>query len=398
MTGSTLIFDPFAGASGDMTLAALLDLGLSEQWLRDFIESLGLGEIGVTVSRVNRKGIDCAHIVFELPDEHAHRHLRHVVEIIDRCSAPDRAKDRAKEAFRLIAVAEAAVHGTTVERVHFHEVGALDAILDILCTMAAVDELGLTEFYTRPVALGSGWIEIAHGRFPVPAPATLRILEGVPTTGLELPGECTTPTGAAIIATLTGGRMPPDGLVPRRSGFGAGTRDPKEHPNCLRLVVAETAADTAAATEIFALQADIDDMAPEYLSAAQEAALSAGALDAVAVPVTMKKGRLGHRLDLLVTAESREAVIRALFQGSSTIGVRFWRVGRETLERTQEVRVWRGQEIGFKRVTLPDGTSRSKPEYEDVARAAAALGLSAFEVRRALDEELPQNPANGVSE
>ncbi|HEX6693259.1 MAG TPA: nickel pincer cofactor biosynthesis protein LarC [Longimicrobiales bacterium] len=398
MTGRALIFDPFAGVSGDMTLAALLDLGLSESWLREFIASLGLGDIGVAVTRVNRKGIDCAHIVFDLPHEHAHRHLRHVVEIIDRSRAPERAKERAKDAFRLIAVAEAAVHGTTVERVHFHEVGAVDAILDILCTMAAVDELGFTEFYTRPVALGSGWIEIAHGRFPVPAPATLRILEGVPTTGLELPGECTTPTGAAIIATLTGGRTPPTGILPRRTGFGGGTRDPQEHPNCLRLIAAEPAFEAVPAGAVFALQADIDDMAPEYLSAAQEAALAAGALDAVAVPVTMKKGRLGHRLDLLVSAECRDAVIRALFQGSSTIGVRFWPVSRETLERTQEVRIWRGQEIGFKRVTLPDGTSRSKPEYEDVARAAAALGLSAFEVRRALDEEMPQNPANGVSE
>ena len=382
-----LIFDPFAGVSGDMTIGALLDLGLSESWLREFVAGLGLGDIGVRVERVRRRGIDCAHINFDLPHEHAHRHLRHVVEIIDKCAASPRAKERAIDAFRRIAVAEAAVHGTTVEKVHFHEVGALDAILDILCTMAAVDELGFTTFHTRPVALGSGWVDIAHGRFPVPAPATLRILEGIPTSGLELSGECTTPTGAAIVATLTEGKAPPPGFTPVRSGFGAGTRDPEAHPNCLRLIAAH-APDTAG-EQVFVVQADIDDMPGEYVAAVQQSLLDAGALDVVLATVAMKKGRPGQRIELLVQEPAMAAVTAALFTSSSTIGVRYWPVQRVILQRGVDSVAWRGQNIRLKRVTLPDGTTRTKPEYEDVRAAAAVLGISAWEVRQLLDRELP---------
>jgi uncharacterized protein (TIGR00299 family) protein len=394
-----LIFDPFSGASGDMTIAALLDLGLSEDWLRTFIRSLDLGDIDVTVTRAMRRGIDCARIEFKLPHEHAHRHLRHVVEIIEKSGAPAAAKERAIDAFRRIAIAEAAVHGTTVEKVHFHEVGALDAILDVLCTMAAVEELGFRAFFTQPVALGSGWIDIAHGRFPVPAPATLRILEGIATTGLDLEGECTTPTGAAIIASLTRGVAPPRGISVNRTGFGAGTRDPQDRPNCLRLIaadVAEPEADGHGETEpphgssnpgdrLFMLQADIDDMPAEYVAAAQDAALAAGALDAVVFPVSMKKGRPGQRIEILCTAGTRDAVMAAVFGATSTIGIRYWPVERVALERSVEARTWRGQSISYKRVTLPDGTSRAKPEYEDVVKAAATLGLSAWEVRRQLE-------------
>ncbi len=383
-----LIFDPFSGASGDMTLAALLDLGLSESWLREFVAALDLGVMEVKIERAMRKGISCATLEFVLPHEHAHRHLRHVVEIIENSSAPENAKARAIDAFRRIAVAEAAVHGTTVEKVHFHEVGALDAILDVLCTMAAVDELGFTAFYTRPVALGSGWIDIAHGRFPVPAPATLRILEGIPTNGLDLEGECTTPTGAAIIATLTRGVAPPAGFVVSKTGFGAGTRDPQDRPNCLRLFSADISADAAGDDDpLIMIQADIDDMAAEYVAAAQDAVLAAGALDAVLIAVAMKKGRPGHRLEVLVPAALRAAVTEVIFRATSTIGVRYWPVQRMTLERSEERRMWRGHEIGYKRVTLPDGTWRAKPEYEDVNRAAIAESLTPFEVRQSLDRD-----------
>src|SRR5690606_7989977 len=283
-----LLFDPFAGISGDMTLGALLDLGLSGEWLRDFVAQLGLGDITVHTERANRRGIDCGRVRFDLPHEHAHRHLRHVEDLIDRCNAPERAKQRAREAFRRIAVAEAGVHGTTVEKVHFHEVGALDAILDIVASMAGIEALGYETFYTRPVAVGSGWVDIAHGRFPVPAPATLKILEGVPVTGLGIEGECTTPTGAAILATLTQGRQPPAELTPRRTGFGAGTRDPATHPNCVRLIACSPAA--LPADRLVLLQADVDDLAPEYAAPAQDEILGAGARDVVFLPLAMKKG------------------------------------------------------------------------------------------------------------
>ena len=385
-----LLFDPFAGISGDMTVAALHDLGLPEAWLPDFVAGLGLGDIAVAVTRTMRRGIACTKVDFHLPDEHAHRHLRHVVEIIERSRAPARAKERAVDAFRRIAVAEAAVHGTTVEKVHFHEVGALDAILDILCTMAALDQLGVERCHTRPVALGSGWVDIAHGRYPVPAPATLRILEGLPVTGADLAGECTTPTGAAILATLTDGTAP-SSFTPLRTGFGAGTRDPEDRPNCLRVVALETTASDA----LVLVQTDVDDLAPEYVPPAQQAVLDAGALDVVVVPVQMKKGRPGLRLEALVPVDRLDDVVGTLFRVTPTIGVRHWPVRRPALPRAEETRVWRGQPIRFKRVTLPDGTQRRKPEFEDVVEAARNLGLSALEVRAALAEDGGSGTADG---
>ena len=381
---STLIFDPFAGISGDMTLAALLDLGLSEEWLREFVRDLGIGPVAVHVERVNRRGISAPHVRFSHPPEHAHRHLRHVIEIIDRCSTTELARRRAREAFRRIAEAEAKIHGTTMEKVHFHEVGATDAILDIVCVMAAVEQMGFTSFRTRPVALGSGWVDIAHGRYPVPAPATLDILSGLPLTGADLAGECTTPTGAAILATLTEGRVPDGHFMIERTGFGAGTRDPEHVPNVLRLIISRDTDDRA--EPLWLLQADIDDLAPEYLSAAQAALFDAGALDAVLLSVGMKKGRPGTRLEVLAPAARLHELEAVVFRATSTIGIRRWTVERTVLEREEEESEWRGQRIRWKRVRLPDGTSRAKPEYEDIAAAGRALGLTPHEVRIGLSE------------
>ena len=379
----TLIFDPFAGIAGDMTIAALLDLGLEEAWLRDFVAGLGLGAVDVRIERVNRRGIAAPLVSFTYPPEKAHRHLHHVLALIEGSSAPAPAQARAADAFRLIAEAEAVVHGTTIERVHFHEVGAMDAILDVLCVMAAVEHLGFQDFRTRPVAVGSGWIDIEHGRYPVPAPATLRILRGLPVTGLELDGECTTPTGAAILASLTRGRGAPAEFVAGRTGFGAGARDPDGRPNVLRVIEATAAEpDTDA---VWLLQTDLDDMTPEYAAAAQESLMEAGALDAVISTIAMKKGRAGMRLEILVESDRVHAVEQTLFRATSTIGVRRWPVQRTVLDRQMEERSWRGQTIRWKRVTLPDGSHRSKPEYEDVVRAAARLGLTPLEVRTAID-------------
>jgi len=386
-----LLFDPFAGISGDMTLGALIDLGLPAEWLGDFVADIALGDVGVRVTRAARLGIACTKVDFELPHQHAHRHLEQVVEIIEGSRAPQLAKQRAIRAFRSIATAEAAVHGTTVEKVHFHEVGALDAILDILCSMAAVELLGFEAFFTRPVALGSGWVDMAHGRFPVPAPATLRILDGMAVTGADLVGECTTPTGAAILVTLTGGKAPPGAFVTRRTGFGSGTRDPVDRPNCLRVIEIEV--DTTSAETLLLVQTDIDDLPPEYAAQAQEAVLAAGALDVVFMPVGMKKGRPGLRFEALVPAPALHAVTDAFFRSTSTIGLRHWPVSRPALPRLEEVLQYRGQAIRVKTVTLPGGGLRRKPEYEDVVQAARALGLSALAVRADL-ERIVRGAAN----
>jgi len=376
-----LIFDPFAGISGDMILGALVDVGLPAAWLESFVAGLGLGEdVRVVVERADRRGIDCGRVRFELPVQHAHRHLRNVLEIVNGCTAAPGVKARATDAFNRLAQAEAGVHGTTIERVHFHEVGALDAILDVLCAVAGVAELGVEHCYTRPVALGRGWVEMEHGRFPLPAPATLKLLEGLPVRDDALEGECTTPTGAALLATLTGGQTAPEQYTPLRSGFGAGGRDPEDRPNCLRAILAEVP-ESGTAPRLMLLQADVDDMSPEYLPGAQESLLAAGALDAVLMPLGMKKGRAGMRLEALVPEPALEAALAALFRETTSIGARYWAVTRPALARSDEVVEWRGQRVRRKRVRLPDGSERVKPEHDDVVRAAGAAGVPAYQAR-----------------
>ena len=377
-----LIFDPFAGISGDMTVGALMDLGMDAEWLRSFVRDLGLGDISVDVQPVDRSGIRCTHVQFNLPHEHAHRHLKHVVEIIDRSNTSALTKQRARAAFELLAKAEAHVHGTTIEKIHFHEVGALDAILDVLCSMAAIEMLGFEAFFTRPVAVGHGFVDIAHGRFPIPAPATLNLLAGIPTTGLDIEGECTTPTGAAILSALTQGKSAPSVVKITATGFGAGTRNPDGRPNCLRLIAAEI---ESTPSTLYVVQCDIDDLSAEYAANAQQALIQAGAMDAVILNVAMKKGRPGIRLEALVPPEQLEGVLNTLFTSTTTIGARYWPVERTALVRGEDVVEWNGQRIRRKRVVLPDGSNRWKPEYEDVVRAAEALGMPPIAVRQEVD-------------
>lgn len=367
-----------------MTVAALLDLGLPLEWLQSFVADLKLGDVRVGAERVDRKGIAATRLLLELPHEHAHRHLHHVVKIIEGTGVAPEVRDRAVHAFTLLADAEAEVHGTTREKVHFHEVGALDAIIDILCAMAGCAELGATQFWTRPVALGRGWVDMAHGHFPVPPPATLKLLRGIEVTDPEFEGECTTPTGAAILAALTGGRAAPAAYTPLANGFGAGTRNPQDRPNVLRLVLVEPRAAHPERDSVLVIQCDVDDLPPEYVPPLLEAALAAGALDCTAQPQVMKKGRPGLRVEALAPAERLDAVSAALFQAGSTIGVRWWPAERRVLPRRMETVRWRGEEVRVKRSTLPDGGERAKPEYEDVARIAARLGMTPLAAYRAM--------------
>jgi uncharacterized protein (TIGR00299 family) protein len=382
-----LIFDPFAGISGDMTVGALLDLGLPLEWLQSFVASLKLGDVRVGAERVDRKGIAATRLLLELPHEHAHRHLHHVVKIIEGTGVAPEVRDRAVHAFTLLAQSEAEVHGTTVERVHFHEVGAVDAIVDILSAVAGCAELGVTEYYTRPVALGRGWVDMAHGHFPVPPPAVLKLLNGIEVTDPSFEGECTTPTGAALIAALTGGRAAPSAYTPLASGFGAGTRDPQDRPNVLRLVLIEPREAGDDGDSVLVVQCDVDDLPPEYVPPLVEAVLAAGALDCTAMPVGMKKGRPGLRVEALATAATLDAVSGALFHAGSSIGVRWWPASRTVLPRRVETVTWRGEEVRVKRSRLPGGGERAKPEFEDVARAAGRLGLTPLAAYRAMLSE-----------
>jgi uncharacterized protein (TIGR00299 family) protein len=376
------ILDPFSGISGDMTLGALVDLGLSAEWLTSLPQRLGLDGVTARVSDVRRAGIACKKVDFEVPPQPHGRHLSHIRRIIDASGAPDAVRERADAAFTAVTAAEAAIHGTTMERVHLHEVGSVDAILDILGSVWGFHELGVSRVYCGTLMLGDGFVKAAHGVLQVPAPATLKLLEGLRVRpGPEGAGELVTPTGAALVRALSSGYTPAE-YTPIKSGFGAGTRDPGDRPNALRIILAdETGAAAAADEEVLAvLSTDIDDMTPEHLAAAADALRESGALDVTCITVAMKKGRVGTRLEVLCRESDASRLEALAFARTTTIGVRRTSVVRHALARDVRTVEVLGHDVRVKVSALPDGRRRAKPEYEDVRAVAEATGRSLQEV------------------
>src|SRR5436190_18971270 len=326
------ILDPAAGISGDMTLGALLSLGLPVSWLEELPERLGVGDVRVTVRDVRRSGITCKQVEFDIPEQPHGRHVGELVRLVERAPVSDWVKERAVRAFRLVGEAEGRVHGVAPEKVHLHEVGAVDAVLDIVGGIEGFERLGVEAIYHLPVAVGHGWVEAAHGRLPVPAPATAILLEGLElASGGPVEGEATTPTGATLLRVLSSG-APPGRWRMVGSGWGAGQRDPKHYPNALRIVLAESAGEVA---RVVLLATDVDDMSPEYVDPLRQALVAAGALDVQTWPVQMKKGRQGFRVEVVAPEALAEIVTAALFRHSTTAGVRRWVAERATLARRQ---------------------------------------------------------------
>ena len=377
------ILDPAAGISGDMTLGALLSLGLPVSWLEELPERLGLRDVGVTVRDVRRSGITCKQIEFDIPEQPHGRHVGELVRLVERAPVSDWVKERAVHAFRLVGDAEGRVHGVAPEKVHLHEVGAVDAVLDIVGGIEGFERLGVGGVYHLPVAVGQGWVEAAHGRLPVPAPATAILLEGLEIAGGAGPveGEATTPTGAALLRVLSAG-APPDRWRIVGSGWGAGQRDPKHYPNALRILIADVAAE---AGRVVLLATDVDDMSPEYVEPLRQALVQAGALDVQTWPVQMKKGRQGFRVEVMAPETLAEAVTAELFRHSTTAGVRRWIAERATLPRHQLTVRLDGVAVRVK--VLDGGQPRVKPEYDDVLAAAQALGRPPLEVARAVERD-----------
>jgi uncharacterized protein (TIGR00299 family) protein len=374
MTSQIAILHPFSGISGDMTLGALIAVGLEREWLSALPAALRLEGVTVEIRDVKRAGIACVKVDFDIPPQPHGRHLKHIREIVNRSDAPPRVKTRADAAFTLIAEQEAAIHGTTVEKVHLHEVGAVDAILDILGSIWGFERLGVEAVYCGGIATGDGVVTAAHGTMPVPAPATMKLLEGhVIRPGPPGAGELVTPTGAALVRVLSSGPEPA-AYVPRRSGFGAGTREFADRANALRIVIADLVGDGEHDEEIHLLACEIDDMSAEYLAGAAETLRARGALDVVLQPVLMKKGRPGTRVEVLATPELSASLETALLAETSTIGVRHSVVRRRALPREIRSVEVLGHQVSVKLVRLPDGRQRSKPEYDDVHRVAVATG------------------------
>jgi len=368
------ILHPFSGISGDMTLGALVALGLDPDWLRALPSRLGLDGVSAQIRDVKRAGIACTKVDFDIPPQPHGRHLKHIREIVARSDAPTDVKARADAAFTLITEQEAAVHGTTVERVHLHEVGAVDAILDVLGSIWGFQLLGVEAIYSGPIRTGDGVVTAAHGTMPVPAPATMKLLEGhVVKPGPEGAGELVTPTGAALVRVLSSGSEP-ESYIPRKSGFGAGTKEFPDRANALRIVLADAVAPGPGVEEVHVLACEVDDMTAEYLSAAAERLRGQGALDVMMHPVVMKKGRSGTRIEVLAAGRNAKELEAALLRETSTIGVRHSVVRRTALPRSVRHVTVLGHEIALKVVDLEDGRRRSKPEFEDVQRVALATG------------------------
>jgi uncharacterized protein (TIGR00299 family) protein len=391
------ILDPFSGIAGDMTLGALVDLGLDQDWLRALPATLGLADVGVRTARVSRAGISCAKVDFDIPPQPHGRHLRQIRDIVQRSAAPEGVKHRADAAFTAIAEIEGSIHGVPLEKVHLHEVGAVDAILDVVGSIWGFELLGVSEIYCGAISLGDGSIRAAHGVLPVPAPATLRLLEGLRVRpGPEGAGELVTPTGAALVRVLARG-LPPDSYIPLRSGYGAGSRDFHDRPNALRVILAESVAVHGdGVEELVLLAADVDDMEPEYLAGAADALRGAGALDVVLFPSVMKKGRPGARIEVLVRPDRADALERAVFDQTTTIGVRRARVQRRALPREMRSVDVRGHSVRMKIVAMPDGARRVKPEYDDVARLAEVTGITLREAVSAAREAAERVAADRV--
>jgi pyridinium-3,5-bisthiocarboxylic acid mononucleotide nickel chelatase len=370
------ILHPFSGISGDMTLGALVGVGLDPDWLRALPQRVGLDGVTVDVRDVKRAGIACTKVDFAIPPQPHGRHLKHIREIVGKTDAPASVKERADAAFTLIAEQEAAIHGTTVERVHLHEVGAVDAILDVLGSIWGFEMLGVSRVYCGPISTGDGVVTAAHGTMPVPAPATMRLLEGhVIRPGPAGAGELVTPTGAALVRTLSIGPEP-SSYVPMRSGYGAGTKEFPDRANALRIVLAEPALDGEGVEELHLLSCEVDDMSPEYLASAAERLRAGGALDVVLSSVVMKKGRAGTRLELLCDDAHLRGLEALVLAETTTIGVRHTTVRRRALPRERRTIQVLGHDLLVKVVTLPDGTRRAKPEFEDVQRVAQLTGKS----------------------
>ena len=376
------ILDPFSGIAGDMLLGALVQVGLDPAWLRALPDALGIEQIGVEIREVIRGEIVCQKVDFEIPPQPHGRHIDDIRSLVAKSGAPSRVRELADRAFTAIATAEGEIHGLPPEEVHLHEVGAVDAILDVVGTIWGFDLLGVQQIYCGPIALGDGTVKAAHGTLPVPAPATLKLLEGHPVRpGPEGSGELVTPTGAALVHVLSSGPTPSE-FVPTRSGFGAGTKDFRGRANALRVILAEADPGGGAIEELVELVCDIDDMTPEYLAAVADRVRESTVLDVTLLPVTMKRGRPGTRVEVLCRAADAARVGDLLLVETTTIGVRQRTVRRRALPREIIQLTVLGHDIAAKVVTLPSGGRRAKPEFVDVQRVALATGRPLRDISR----------------
>jgi hypothetical protein len=376
--------DCFSGISGDMLLGAMVDAGLSLDDLRGDLARLPLTGYEVRAERVTKQGLAGTKVTVEVEHAHAHRGLADILDLLAAADLPAEVQAGATRIFTRLAEAEAKVHGTSVEQVYFHEVGAVDAIVDVVGACCGLRRLEIEEVYASALPLGGGWVDTAHGRLPVPAPATVELLKGAPTYGGPVEKELVTPTGAAILTTLCLGFGPMPPMTVKATGCGAGSLD-LPHPNLLRLMIGEPV-EPLREQRLTVLETNIDDMNPEFYDHLMERLFAAGALEVYLTPIVMKKSRPGTLVSVLTEPAWVEALSEILFRETSTLGLRVMEVARRCLERE-----WREVETEYGRVRVKLGLLRGEivtaaPEYEDCKRLALARGApvkAVYEAARA---------------
>ncbi len=380
-------FDCFAGLSGDMTLGALVDLGLEVGELKDLLNSLGLTGIHLSARRVTKEHLTGVKVEVGLSGPQPSRSYQEICIMISRAPLSAGVRDRSLKMFWLLGEAEARIHGQSLEEVHFHELGALDTILDVVGVAYGVEKLGITRVFCSSLPMGWGMIAAAHGRLPNPAPATLELLKGLPIYGTDLPGELVTPTGAVILKALEAECEPCPPLKLERVGYGAGSRDLPGHPNLLRLYLGQPLAATPGRREkVLVLETHIDDMNPELYEPLMAGLFAAGALDVALAPIQMKKNRPGVRLTLIAPLVAKEAMLERLFTDSTTLGVRLMEVERVVARRWEETINTPYGPLPVK-VTEYGDRRRVLPEYEACRKLAEEHGLPLIEVYRLVQAE-----------
>ncbi len=372
--------DCASGISGDMTLGALIDSGVELAAIQDGIDSLGLASCTLQSSEVKKNGFRATQIVVEHEVEHVHRHLRDIEVMIDQSGLTHSQKESANRIFTRLGQAEAKVHGTSIDKVHFHEVGAIDSIADIVGVAIGWDLLQVDTIYASPIPTGTGTVEIAHGRCSIPAPATAELLIGIPIANSSVEAELTTPTGAAILATMVEQFGPLPSMTVERIGCGAGQRDLKEQPNLLRLLIGTTV--ERGEESIWIVETNLDDATGELIGHLSAQLFLAGAVDVYTTSIQMKKNRPGTLVTALCHSAALQQVEATFIRESTTLGIRRWQAQRSIVQRkTHQVATRWGNVSGMVAWRAKNVISFA-PEYEDCRSISEARGVPISEIYR----------------
>lgn len=377
-------FDCFSGAAGDMIVAAILDAGLDFEYLKNQIATLGLNDLTLKVNQTKRAGLRAAHFLPVIKEQHHNRNLSDITKIINNSGIGEKAKQTATKIFERLANAEAAVHGKKLKDIHFHEVGAIDSIVDIVSAAIGLDALGIEKVYCSTLAIGSGCVRMAHGTLPVPVPATAELLKGVPTVGGPIEKELLTPTGAAILTTVAESFGPLPEMKIEATGYGAGTMDCEQFPNVVRLILGEVLDKSAAtADSVCLLETNIDDVSGEVIASAIDKLLGAGALDVFTTAITMKQNRPATKLSVICETNDTGKLEQIIFEAGLTFGIR-----RQILQRSKLAREFVTVATQFGEIPIKIGkfggkVVNAKPEFADCARAAEKHKVPVQRVRDA---------------